>query len=124
MVNRSKAKGTAAETAIARYLQTNGFPYAERRTLNGTHDRGDIAGIPSVVIEVKNCAKTELGSWIAEAERERDNDNATLGVVWHKRRGKTDPADWFVTMSGAQFAALLREQQGLAALPAQDDEAA
>jgi hypothetical protein len=124
MVNRSKAKGTAAETAIARYLQANGFPYAERRTLNGTHDRGDIAGIPSVVIEVKNCAKTELGSWIAEAERERDNDGASLGVVWHKRRGKTDPADWFVTMSGAQFAALLREQQGLPALPSQDDEAA
>jgi hypothetical protein len=125
-VNRSKAKGTAAETAVVRFLQTVGFPYAERRTLNGTHDRGDIAGIPSVVIEVKNCAKQELGSWVAEAERERDNDRATLGVVWHKRRGKTDPAHWFVTMSGAQFAALLREQQGLPALPvpADDDEAA
>jgi len=124
MVNRSKAKGTTAETAVVRFLQAIGFPYAERRTLNGTHDRGDIAGIPSVVIEVKNCARQELPAWIAEAERERDNDNATLGVVWHKRRGKTDPADWFVTMSGAQFAALLREQQGLPALPATGDEAA
>lgn len=124
MVNRSKAKGTSAETAVVRFLQTIGFPYAERRTLNGTHDRGDIAGIPSVVIEVKNCAKTELAAWIAEAETERDNDHATLGVVWHKRRGKTNPADWFVTMSGAQFGALLREQQGLPALPTEDDEAA
>ena len=124
MVNRSKAKGTTAETAVVRFLQAIGFPYAERRTLNGTHDRGDIAGIPSVVIEVKNCARQELPAWIAEAERERDNDNATLGVVWHKRRGTTDPAKWFVTMSGAQFAALLREQQGLPALPATGDEAA
>lgn len=127
MVNRSKAKGTAAETAVVRFLQAIGFIHTERRTLAGINDRGDIAGIPGVVIEVKNCAKQELGAWVAEAERERDNDRATLGVVWHKRRGKADPADWFVTMSGAQFAALLREQQGLPALPvtpAQDDAAA
>ena len=109
-MNRSKAKGTSAETAVVRFLRTIGFVQAERRTLNGILDRGDITGIPGVVIEVKNCARQELAAWVAEAERERDNDRANLGVVWHKRRGKTDPADWFVTMSGAQFAALLREQ--------------
>jgi hypothetical protein len=120
-VSRSKAKGTAAETAVVQYLQAAGFAQTERRALNGNLDRGDIAGIPGVVIEVKNCARQELPAWVAEAELERDNDNATLGVVWHKRRGKGNPADWFVTMSGAQFAALLREQQGLDAL-AQDPE--
>ena len=123
-MNRSKAKGTSAETAVVRFLRTIGFVQAERRTLNGILDRGDITGIPGVVIEVKNCARQELAAWVAEAERERDNDRANLGVVWHKRRGKTDPADWFVTMSGAQFAALLREQQGLPELPDTDDEAA
>ncbi|MFJ8791423.1 hypothetical protein [Streptomyces sp. NPDC102462] len=114
-MSRSKAKGTAAETAVVRYLQAAGFAQAERRTLAGVQDRGDIAGIPGVVIEVKNCARQELPAWVAEAEIERDNDNATLGVVWHKLRGKSSPADWFVTMSGAQFAQLLREQQGLPA---------
>jgi hypothetical protein len=123
-VSASKAKGTAAETAVVRYLQAAGFVQAERRALNGTADRGDIAGIPSVVIEVKNCARQELPAWVAEAELERDNDNATLGVVWHKRRGKGNPADWFVTMSGRQFAALLREQQGLPAPAAEDGEVA
>lgn len=112
-MSRSKAKGTAAETAVVRFLQAAGFVQAERRTLGGTLDRGDIAGVPGVVVEVKNCARQELGAWVAEAERERDNDRASLGVVWHKRRGTTDPGRWFVTMSGAQFAALLREQQGL-----------
>ncbi|MFF2651492.1 hypothetical protein [Streptomyces sp. NPDC058045] len=120
-MSRSKAKGTAAETAVVRYLRDAGFAQAERRTLNGTHDRGDIAGIPGVVIEVKNCARQELPAWVAEAELERDNDHASLGVVWHKRRGTTDPGRWFVTMSGQQFAALLREQQGLDHL-AQDPE--
>jgi hypothetical protein len=123
-VSRSKAKGTAAETAVVQYLQAAGFAQTERRALNGNLDRGDIAGIPGVVIEVKNCARQELPSWVAEAELERDNDHATLGVVWHKRRGKGNPADWFVTMSGAQFAALLREQQGLPAPAAEDGEAA
>lgn len=112
-MSRSKAKGTAAETAVVRFLQAEGFAQAERRTLGGVKDRGDIAGIPGVVIEVKNCARQELAAWVAEAELERDNDGASLGVVWHKRRGTTDPGRWFVTMSGRQFAALLRELQGL-----------
>ena len=112
-MSASKRKGTAAETAVVQFLRAAGFTQAERRTLAGAHDRGDIAGIPGVVIEVKNCARQELGAWVAEAETERDNDHASLGAVWHKRRGKGNPGDWFVTMSGAQFAALLREQQGL-----------
>jgi len=122
-VSRSKAKGTAAETAVVRFLRAAGFVQVERRTLNGTHDRGDIAGIPGVVIEVKNCARQELPGWVAEAERERHNDGASLGVVWHKKRGTTDPGRWFVTMSGDQFAELLREQQGLPALAAEETHA-
>ena len=123
-MSASKKKGTAAETAVVQHLRAAGFIQAERRTLGGAHDRGDIAGLPGVVIEVKNCARQELGTWVAEAELERDNDHAALGVVWHKRRGKGHPADWFVTMSGAQFTALLREQQGLPALEAESGEAA
>jgi len=115
-VSASKRKGTAAETAIVNYLRTVGFLHVERRALNGSIDRGDIAGIPGVVIEAKNCARQELAAWVQEAETERNNDNASLGVVWHKRRGKAHPADWFVTMSGEQFTALLRELQGLPAL--------
>lgn len=112
-MSASKRKGTSAETAVVNFLRIAGFTQAERRTLNGAKDRGDIAGLPGVVIEVKNCARQELASWVQEAELERDNDHATLGVVWHKRRGKGNPGDWFVTMSGAQFANLLRDQQGL-----------
>jgi hypothetical protein len=123
-MSAAKKKGTAAETAVVQYLRAVGFIQTERRTLGGTQDRGDIAGLPGVVIEVKNCARQELPVWVAEAELERDNDNASLGVVWHKRRGKANPADWFVTMSGAQFAALLREQQGLPALDIDGGEAA
>lgn len=123
-MSAAKKKGTTAETAIVQFLRTAGFTQAERRTLNGAKDRGDIAGLPGVVIEVKNCARQELGAWVAEAELERDNDNASLGVVFHKRRGKGNPADWFVTMSGLQFAALLREMFELPPLDTESGEAA
>jgi hypothetical protein len=123
-MSAAKKKGTAAESAVVAFLRAAGFAQAERRTLNGAKDRGDIAGLPGIVIEVKNCARQELGAWVAEAEHERDNDHANLGVVWHKRRGKGHPGDWFVTMSGHQFAALLRDQQGLPALDIEGGEAA
>lgn len=107
-MNRSKIKGTRAETAVVNYLQAQGWPYAERRALSGSQDRGDVAGLPGVVIEVKDCKRDELGSWVDEALVELANDSADIGVVWHKRRGTTDPARWFVTLTGEQFAMLLR----------------
>lgn len=115
-MSASKKKGTSAETAVVTYLRSQGFIQAERRALHGNADRGDIAGIPGVVVEVKNCARTELAAWIDEAELEGDNDSAQVALVWHKRRGKGNPADWFVTMTGAQLAFLLREAMGMPAL--------
>jgi hypothetical protein len=109
VVNRARIKGTSWETVIVDYLRAAGWPHAERRALNGSKDRGDIAGLPGVVIEAKNCKIVELGPWIREAEAERHNDGAGVGVVWMKRRGKAAAEDGYVVMSGAQFVQLLRE---------------
>jgi hypothetical protein len=108
MGSTSKAKGTAAETAVVDYLREHGWPHVERRAANGRADRGDIAGVVDAVIEVKNCARLELAAWIDEAELERRNDRSSHAAVVHKRRGKGNPADWFVTMTGAQYVQLLR----------------
>lgn len=108
-MSRSKAKGTAWETTIVTYLREHGVPHAERRALAGTLDRGDIAGIPGVVIEAKSAARLDLAGWLAEAETERANDNATHGIVWAKRTGRTSPADGYVVMSGATLVQLLTE---------------
>jgi hypothetical protein len=107
-VSRSRAKGTAWESAIVDYLRANGAPHAERRAMNGAKDRGDLAGLPGVVCEAKSAARLELGSWLAEAEAERDNDGAAIGFVWAKRRGKTSAGDGYVIMSGATLVALLK----------------
>lgn len=104
----SKAKGSATERAIVTHLRAAGFPNAERRLAGSAKDRGDIAGLIGVVIEVKNGARCDLAAWVDEAVMERLNDGAAVGVVWHKRRGVGDPARWFVTMTGADFTHLLR----------------
>lgn len=109
MTNASKAKGTAAETAVVNYLKDeHNYLYVERRSLSGANDRGDIAGIPGVVIEVKAEKSLKLSEWLKEAEVERINDNANVAVVWHKRVGKGSPGEWYVTMTGNQFSSLLK----------------
>jgi hypothetical protein len=109
-VSASKRKGTSAESAVVDHLQAAGYP-AERRALSGAKDRGDVAGVRTrigrIVIEVKNCAQMALGAWVDEANVERDNDDAVIGAVWHKRRGKGSPLDWYVTMDGDTFLKLL-----------------
>lgn len=107
-MSKSKTRGTAAETAIVNYLTANGFPYAERRACNGSTDRGDIAGVPGVVVEAKDCVRVEPAAWLDEATIEAANAGAPIGVVWFKRRGKTDPGKWFVLMDGATFVDLVR----------------
>ena len=106
-MSASRVKGTNWESAIVAYLRTNGVPHAERRALGGAKDRGDITGIPAVVMEAKNTKTITLGAWIDEAEAERANDHADIGIVWFKRRGKTSAGDGYVTMTGATLVRLL-----------------
>lgn len=107
MTSASKRKGSSWERQIVDHLRAAGWPFAERRLAGNAKDRGDVAGVVGVVIEAKNSATRKLAEWVDEAEVERDNDGAWLGVVWHKRAGKASAADGYVTMTGAQFTALL-----------------
>lgn len=104
MTNRSKQKGTAFEALIAAGLAAAlEDDRIERRTLSGTNDRGDIAGVRigphRLVIECKAVAggKTlHLPEWTAEARTECRNDGALAGLVVSKRTGTTDPMkQWF-----------------------------
>jgi len=67
-MSAARAKGTAWETAIVGYLRGRGAPHAERRALNGSNDRGDIAGIPGLVIE-RGCVVNELELEIEDIAR-------------------------------------------------------
>lgn len=109
MSNPSGRKGTAWETAVVEYLKAVGWPDAERRRLSGALDRGDVAGVPGVMIEAKAERAITLAAYLTEVEAQTRNAGALVGVAWIKRRGKTSPADAYVVMTGATFTALLVE---------------
>lgn len=108
-MNKSKIKGTAAETAVVKWLIDKGRKHVERRALLGGNDRGDIAGIPGVVIEVKNVKVMALPQWLRELEAEMKNDKADTGVVIHKKMGTTKVGEWYATMPADVWFKLLEE---------------
>lgn len=103
--------GARFETTIARYLAEHVDDRIERRSRNGASDRGDLSGVRTphgrVVVECKDTTRTELATWASEADRERGNDDALVGMTIHKRRGVADPAQQWVTMTVADLAGIL-----------------
>jgi hypothetical protein len=97
-MSKAKDKGTAWETASVNYLIERGAIYAERRALRGINDRGDISGIPGVVIENKSCKTIKLSEWVDEVTTERNNAGGGVGMVWMKRIGRTSVARGYAIM--------------------------
>ena len=113
--NRASAKkaGSGFERLVADYLKAELDDRIDRRVKTGSKDRGDIGGVRTirggrVVIEVKNVSRDNLPLWIREAEIERGNDDAAIGVVAHKRIGSAKAADQYVSMDLATFVLLLQ----------------
>lgn len=112
MSNPSKRKGTGAETAVVQWLRDNGVVHAERRALAGNLDKGDIAGLPGVVVEVKAEKGHDLAGWCAELEAEIRNAHASTGVVIAKKRGTTNVGDWYAVMPARLWLALVIDEDG------------
>lgn len=119
MTNRSGAIGTAAETAVVRVFQANGFPHCERRRLRGAKDCGDlITGAPGLVVEVKggaaarNASDALIEKWLDETEAERVNAGADIGLLVVARKGiggANAHRWWVVTRSGGKGTHLTSE---------------
>lgn len=107
----ARSAGTSFETSIAGCLARWVDDRIERRARNGSKDRGDISGLRHgghrVVVECKNVRRFDLSGWLAEAELERGNDDALVGLVIHKRIGKGQPLDQYVTLTVRDLVALL-----------------
>ena len=100
MSNPNGRRGAQWETDLALYYRANGFPIAERRARTGINDRGDLTGIsPLTVHEAKNEKTIHLPGYLREAEAERVNAGAALGIVLVKRRGASVAQGyWVVTI--------------------------
>lgn len=109
----AKQAGSSFERLVADTLRDLlGDDRIDRRVKSGAKDRGDIGGVRTirggrVVIEAKNTKRDNLPAWIREAEAERGNDDAAIGVVAHKFHGNAKGADQYITMTLETFARLL-----------------
>lgn len=108
----ARAAGARFERSVADWLAAHVSEWIDRRVKTGARDCGDLANVRvhggrRVVVECKDTARLDLAGWAAEAEAERVNDGAVAGVVVHKRHGVSDPGRQWVTMTVADFAALL-----------------
>lgn len=107
-MSAARARGTAAETKFVDYLRQF-YPWAERRALNGSKDRGDVAGVPGITVEVKAAKRMELGAWLRELDAEMINDRSDVGFLAVKPIGKTKGEDYFVVMRPDTVMRLLKE---------------
>jgi hypothetical protein len=107
--NPQKRKGDKAERDTVKALQALGFPYAERSRAGWADDKGDIQGIPTVVVEVKDQRRHDLAGWLRELEAEKANAEVDTGVLVVKRAGFTDASDWYAITTLADWAAMAKE---------------
>lgn len=106
MGNKQKAKGTAFETQVLKYLRDQGFGNTYRPATKGAYDTGDINGITRVIpsntppiyqhhaiIQCKNHKSHDLSGWlnatVEQASQAEVGGNA-LPILTVKRRGVGD----------------------------------
>lgn len=107
MANKSKAKGTKAETKVVRYLAAFGLE-AERRTLHGNQDLGDIKVTldhsTPFIIEVKagqqtaNPSRAQLTEWLRQTKEESRNADMPCYLVVVRYRRSIEDADVYLLL--------------------------
>lgn len=107
----ARRKGTAAESAVVGWLRGHGEPGALRKPLAGHADEGDIANVADLTIQVKACKDMRLAQWVDETKKQTANGKTRFGVVFHKRRGKGDPGEWYATLPVSDFMLIYQASQ-------------
>jgi len=120
-MSRNRATAKAAGARFER-LVADGLAVAlqdsriDRKVKTGSKDKGDIANVRlgehRIVIECKDRGgQFYAPEWVAEAEAERVNDDALVGIVIAKRKGVTDPMQQWVVMTVGELVALMRQDR-------------
>ena len=105
MSNKSKAKGTRAESSIVKYLVSHGIK-AERRALHGKADIGDILVNDELVIEVKAGqqtaapSRTQMTEWLNQTIVEGENCGSPAVLCVVRDRRKIEDAEIWIPEGG------------------------
>jgi Holliday junction resolvase len=84
----SRTKGASGEREICRVLRDAGWPEAAR-TSDGRsqHGRGDIAGVPGVVFEIRRTEKLNIWQAIDDVQRQAADGELPVVVFRRNRSG-------------------------------------
>lgn len=109
--NPNKVKGDTFERAVQAYLRVSGFPWCEKTRAGYERDTGDLHLVPgpAVIAQVKNRAKWDVPSWLAQVHVQVANARASHGLLIVKRPRVGDPAKSYVVMELADVVRLLQE---------------
>ena len=112
MANPSKEKGTRWESAVAKYLQSKGFP-VWRMAQTGAEDEGDLGGLPSWAFECRDRAKMDLSKNVRDANSRALHKGSEFGVTVMKKRNSS-VAEAYVAMDLETFTRILEiiEREG------------
>jgi hypothetical protein len=98
-LSKAKAIGTRAETAVRNYLLSVGYSTldAHRNVLTGSLDQGDVwlrdENYGLIVFELKGgdmakkASYEQCQTWFKEAQREKENADASFGFLVTQRAG-------------------------------------
>jgi len=100
-----RRRGKKAELDVVHYLKDSGFDAKTSRSHTGEQKGFDIVVDLPVAIEVKDHGRMDLSGWLAQVA---ESANGLVPIVWHKRRGFSNPKDWYVTMTGESFMRLVK----------------
>lgn len=96
-----RLKGDRAEREVLTFLRDQLGEHLTRARGEGNNDHGDIAGLPSCVVQVKNYADPlrAIRDGLDGARAQRDNAGLLWGAAFIRRRGGAymvvmDPSDW------------------------------
>ncbi|ASR75925.1 holliday junction resolvase [Mycobacterium phage Aziz] len=108
----AKAAGSTFERQIADCLRDALCdPNIQRAPLWGAVDKGDIVNVRidghDLVIQTKNVTKLDLPKGVGDAKVQAVNAEALAGLFIHKRHGKGDPMDQWVSCTVAELVALI-----------------
>ena len=112
MANPSKERGTRWESAVAKFLQSKGFP-VWRMAQTGAQDEGDLGGLPSWAFECRDRQKMDLSKNVRDANSRAIAKGALYGVTIMKKRNSA-VGSAYVAMDLETFAEILEiiEREG------------
>lgn len=100
----ARRKGRTFQTAVRNWWADQGFTVVEPGSAG--MEATDVVLIDAKVsVEAKNHKAMDLAGWLDQALRQAIP--GTTAIVHHKRRGKADIGDCYVTLRAADLAFLL-----------------